>query len=205
MPRIVDVTTKRAELVAASLDVIANDGLAGATLRRIAAHVGASTGSITHYFDGRDALLVEAVRTAHEAAGVRMTRALERLDDPASRLEAVILEALPLDSHRLRDWKVWSAFRGALPGNSLLSAGNELGYGAWRKLLVVLLEPFFADAEDVRRESGLITALVDGIGFRLAALPRRSPQLAAEQQQAADDIRDYLKRVVDLQTRGSVA
>ena len=86
-----------------------------------------------------------------------------------------------------------------------MSAGNELGYGAWRTLLVALLAPFFADAEDVRRESGLIMDLVDGIGFRLAALPRHSPQLAAGQQQAADDIRSYLKRVVDLQTRGPVA
>jgi TetR/AcrR family transcriptional regulator, transcriptional repressor of bet genes len=205
VPKIVDITTKRAELVDASLDVIANDGLAGATLRRIAAHMGTSTGSITHYFNGRDALLVEAVRTAHEAAGVRMTRALGILVDPASRLEAVVLEALPLDSHRMREWRVWSAFRGALPGNSLLSGGNEIGYGAWRTLLVTLVTPFFADAEDVRRESGLIMALVDGIGFRLAALPSHSTQLAAEQRQAGDDIRDYLKRVVDLQTRGPVA
>ena len=52
VPKVVDINSKRAELVAASLEVIANDGLAGATLRRIAAHVGASTGSITHYFDG---------------------------------------------------------------------------------------------------------------------------------------------------------
>ena len=93
---------RRADLVAASLDVIANDGLAGATLRRIAAHMGASTGSITHYFDGRDALLVEAVRTAHEAAGLRMTRALGLSVDPRIRLEAVVLEALPLDSQRIR-------------------------------------------------------------------------------------------------------
>jgi len=33
-------------------------------------------------------------------------------------MEAVVLQALPLDSVRLREWKVWSAFRVALPGNS---------------------------------------------------------------------------------------
>src|SRR5580692_9848754 len=110
MPKVVDIASKRAAFVLASLDVIASEGLGGATLRRIAAQAGATTGSITHYFSSRDALLVETVAAAHLAAGARMQAALERCETPEDQLEAVVLEALPLDPIRLREWKVWLAF-----------------------------------------------------------------------------------------------
>ena len=195
MPKIVNIASKRAELVAASLEVIANEGLPGATLRRIAAHMGVSTGSITHYFDGRDELLLEAVATAHNAAGLRMRSAVGRSANPADRLESVVLEALPLDKVRIREWKVWSAFRATLPGSSVFSKGNELGYGAWKAFLITLLEPLFADPDAIRREAALIMAMVDGIGFRLAAMPDDPLALASEQRQAAADIRVYLRGV----------
>jgi AcrR family transcriptional regulator len=195
LPKVVDNASKRAEFVAASLDVIAEEGLAAATMRRIASRAGASTGAITHYFEGRDELLLEAVRTAHYAAGARMQNAAQRSPAPAGRLEAVVLEALPLDAVRLREWKVWSAFRATLPGNSHLWSENERGYGAWRGFLATLLEPICLDAEEVRRETALLVALVDGIGFRLAAMTGSAEQLAAEQRSAAADIRVYLKAI----------
>jgi AcrR family transcriptional regulator len=195
LPKIVDLAAKRAEFAAASLDVIASEGLAAATMRRIAAKAGASTGAITHYFEGREALLIEAVRAAHLAAGARMQTAAQQRATAAERLEAVVLEALPLDRVRLREWRVWTAFRGALPGNQPLWTQNELGYGAWRQFLETLLEPICVDAEDARRESALMVALVDGIGFRLAAMTAGADQLAAEQRSVTADVRVYLKSV----------
>jgi AcrR family transcriptional regulator len=197
MPKIVDIESRRAAFVAASLDVIAAEGLGAATMRRIAARAGVTTGAITHYFENREALLIEAVTAAHYAAGARMKDAAERRSAAADRLEAVVLEALPLDPVRLREWRVWSEFRGALPGNAHLWTQNELGYGAWRQFLQTLLEPICgAAADDVRRETTLLVALIDGVGFRLAAMTG-SQQLAAEQQTAAADVRAYLKAIGD--------
>ena len=112
MPKIVDAAAKRAELVEASWEVIARDGLRGATLRRVAAAAGCTTGQLTHYFPGRHDLLVEALRAVHFAAGARMVAAEERARGPRERLEAVLLESLPLDTTRLREWRVWLAFWG---------------------------------------------------------------------------------------------
>ena len=53
MPKSVDPTQKRAAFVAASWDVIAAEGLRGATLRRVAAEAGCTTGALTHYFSDR--------------------------------------------------------------------------------------------------------------------------------------------------------
>jgi AcrR family transcriptional regulator len=196
MPKAVDVDTKRAQFVAASLDVIANEGLAAATMRRIAAQAGATTGAVTHYFAGREAVLLEAVRAAHFAAGARMQDAARHCPSAADRLEAVVLQALPLDAVRLREWRVWTAFRSVLPGNSALWAANEAGYGAWRGYLQMLLAPFCVDADSVRREVSLLMALVDGIGFRLASMTVNAEDLAAEQMSAAADVLTYLRRVV---------
>ena len=147
MPKVVDIASKRAAFVLASLDVIASEGLGGATLRRIAAQAGATTGSITHYFSSRDALLVETVAAAHLAAGVRMQAALERCENPEDQLEAVVLEALPLDPVRLREWKVWLAFRGALGGEPVAHRGE-------RPRLRRLARPAASSAETVLRRGG---------------------------------------------------
>lgn len=202
MPKVVDIATKRAEFVAASLDVIAAEGLAAATMRRIAAQAGATTGAITHYFDGREALLLEAVAVAHYAAGARMEAAARGRHTAADRLEAVVLEALPLDEVRLREWRVWSAFRGVLRDNSRLWTASERGYGAWRGFLAALLQPICGDAEAVRRESALLIALVDGIGFRLAAMPANDEHFAEEQKHVAGDVRAYLKALNERQDQG---
>jgi AcrR family transcriptional regulator len=196
VPKVVDIEVKRAQFVAASLDVIASEGLTAATMRRIATRAGATTGAITHYFAGREALLLETVRSAHYAAGARMQDAAQPCISASDRLEAVVLQALPLDAVRMREWRVWAAFRGALPGNSELWTANEVGYANWRGYLQTLLKPLCTDADSARREASLLVALVDGIGFRLASMTASAEALAAEQKCAEADILAYLSGVV---------
>ena len=74
-------------------------------------------------------------------------------------------------------------------------------YGNWRRYLQTLLEPICVDAGSVRRESSLLMALVDGIGFRLAAMTTSAEQLAAEQQSAALDVLFYPNAISRRRTR----
>lgn len=201
MPKIVDIESRRAQFVAASLDVIAVEGLKAATMRRIAAEAGVTTGAITRYFSGREELLLEAVGAAHVAAGLRMQRAVQHGANPLAQLEAVILQAMPLDDIRLREWKIWSAFRNVLPGKAGLWATNEAGYDAWRGYLHTLLEPICLDADSVRREASLLVALVDGIGFRLAAMTASVEQIEAEQRTVTADIQYYVQALTRRQAR----
>jgi AcrR family transcriptional regulator len=198
---VVDIASRRAQFVAASLDVIAVEGLRAATMRRIATQAGVTTGAITRYFSGREELLLEVVRAAHIAAGLRMQRAVQHGATATARLEAVILQVMPLDDIRMREWKIWSAFRGVLPGKTGLWAANEAGYGAWRAYLHTLLEPLCLDADSVRQEASLLVALVDGIGFRLAAMTVGAAQLAAEQRTMTADVQFYLQALTCRQAR----
>jgi AcrR family transcriptional regulator len=194
MPKLVEKDLKRSEFVVASLAVIARAGLNAATLRRISAEVGCTTGSITHYFAGRDALLVEILRTVHYAAGARMLAVAREAASDAARLEGVLLESLPLDPVRMREWKVWLAFWSAAPVEPRLAGENARRYAEWRGMLETVLGPFCADAEATRREASLLMALVDGLGVRLALLPQDDAALGAKQQAAAADLRQYLKK-----------
>ncbi|MGP2438922.1 TetR/AcrR family transcriptional regulator [Streptomyces sp. JW3] len=53
---------RRERILAAALDLIADEGVAGVSHRRIAARAGVPLGSMTYHFDGMDDLLSEAFR-----------------------------------------------------------------------------------------------------------------------------------------------
>ena len=105
MPKIVDHDTQREHFAQAAIRLIARDGFEGMTMRAVAAEAGLSYGSLFHYFDSKDQLLIHAVRqlTAQQSRRVnefssRSTglKALQRLlyddalVDAASRDEAVV-------------------------------------------------------------------------------------------------------------------
>jgi len=168
VPKAVDRTEKRAEFVAASWNVIASNGLRAATLRRVASEAGCTTGSLTHYFPDRRSLLTASLRSAHFQAGARMLKATKHASTAFERLEAVLLEALPLDALRMREWRVWLAFWAEAMNDPELAKENERRYAQWRNLLSDVVSPLVADSRDADREVDHLIALIDGLGLQLA-------------------------------------
>jgi len=72
MPKPVELNQRRAEFVDAAWRIIRKEGFRAATLRRVAAEARCTTGALTHYFNNREALLLDAIRSAHAAAAGRM-------------------------------------------------------------------------------------------------------------------------------------
>lgn len=197
MPKSVDPIQKRAELVAASWDVIAADGLKAATLRRVAAEAGCTTGALTHYFSDRRALLIDALRSAHFQAGARMLEAAERAPSGLERLKRVLLEALPLDPPRLREWRVWLAFWAESMNDPQLADENARRYTEWRRLVVDLVTPFEQNAAQTEPEVAHLVALIDGLGLRLARHPEKGAALAAQQRECEAILLRHLTRFED--------
>jgi AcrR family transcriptional regulator len=56
-----DHQAKSSELLEAARRVIARDGYAGASLRKVAQHAGCSTGAVTYYFANKDAMVASVV------------------------------------------------------------------------------------------------------------------------------------------------
>ena len=194
MPRIVDPNLKRDAFVRASWAVIGVEGLEAATLRRVAAQAGCTTGSLTHYFPDRHGLLVASLRGAHKAAAARMRAAGRRAPAGAPRLRAVVMEALPLDEERAREWRVWTAFWGAAASEPVLRRENFRRYGAWRAALRALLKPLIADPADIEAEAGLLIAVIDGLGLQIALRDGDDTRLGDLQGRAVRQIDHYLER-----------
>ena len=62
MPKIVDHDVQRVKFAEAAMRLIARHGLDGLTMRAVAAEAGLSYGSLFHYFNSTDELLMHAVR-----------------------------------------------------------------------------------------------------------------------------------------------
>lgn len=95
MPKIVDHDQRRSELVEATLRIILRQGLAGATMRDIAAEAGFANGAIKSYFASKSELLAATYLRVFEATNRRVdlrTAGLRGL--PA--LRAFAREVLPL-------------------------------------------------------------------------------------------------------------
>ena len=177
MPKVVDHDERREQVMGATLAVVARSGLEGATMRAIADEAGCSTGLVTHYFANRGELIVGVLRHVHQRSAQRMAAHLDGTT-AGEALDAIVLEALPLDDERRLEWQVWLAFWGAAVGDPALAVEHRRRYTEWRAAMTALLTRAVAegDARDdlnVRSESTRLIALIDGLGLEATLEPDR--------------------------------
>jgi AcrR family transcriptional regulator len=101
------VNDARQRILEAAVHCIAQDGIDGVRIARIAMDAGVSAALIHYHFESRDALLAEALEWSYELAGD--TRTLDpgpRAGAPA-RLAAMIEQCLPLPGHQRDDFMLW--------------------------------------------------------------------------------------------------
>ncbi len=188
MPRLVDHDARKRELLDASLALVASEGIEAATLRRLARAADCTTGAITYYFEGRDALLVAMLRRAHQTTGARMLRAAGRGASPRDRLWAVLMEALPLDPERLAEWRVWLAFWGAAAGNPALVEENLARYAEWRALLQTVVRDLAGTQADLPLRVDALMGLIDGFGLQIALSKGLQSEGAVALRQSAERV-----------------
>lgn len=81
---------RRERILAAALDLIAEEGVAGVSHRRIAARADVPLGSMTYHFTGIDQLLREAFTGFAEEIAAVFHRHLSHADSPKQAREAVV-------------------------------------------------------------------------------------------------------------------
>ena len=172
MPKLVDHTRQRRNIAQAAITVISDSGLDGARLRDVAQAAHVTTGAVTHYFDGKDAVLEAALEEV-------VRRILAKQDSAGSApsrmdVETFIKQAcsyLPLDAAGREEWRVWLAFWGRAITNARLRALNRRYYEEIVDRLIDLLPsirttgPRPARAE-LGRCADAVIAAIDGVGTR---------------------------------------
>ncbi len=110
------------------------------------------------------------------------------------RLEAVLLESLPLDETRLREWRLWLAFWAESMNDAELAEENARRYAEWRALLFERIRPLARSAQETKNEVEHLIALIDGLGLRVARRTQPDSELEVQRRECRATLRRYLKR-----------
>lgn len=86
MPRIVDHEARRAQLLDAAFEAFDAHGYGALSMRDLARAIGTSTGTLYHYFDGKETLFEELVRRRFESDLSSANAALHGIEGPEARL-----------------------------------------------------------------------------------------------------------------------
>lgn len=177
MPKIVDPVERRTRIADAVLALIERGGVAEASLRNVAAEAGLNVGSVRHYVDGHEGMLLLALQEMDARVERRITRRAEQFHEGITQQERTDLviglfeELLPLDDERRREVAAWLAFTEhsrvtpALQpaARGLIDAGRELARFVFTS----------AGAPDVDLAAESMAALVDGLTIALLHDPGR--------------------------------
>ena len=168
LPKIVDHDLQRETFAEAATRLIAREGLEGVTMRAVAAESGLSYGSLFHYFDSKEQLLMHAVRSTIG----KQTRRVNEYSSQYAGLEA--LEHLLCDdavtSEASRDsMLVWMAFQYQAALRESFSALNAELVDGWQERIRALLNDAKTAGEiaaetDTDIEAGALWAYSSGIG-----------------------------------------
>ncbi len=101
---------RRQDLITATLDCIAEFGLHGATVRRIAERAGVTGGLIRHYFAGKDQMLQAAYQETMATMNVPALTAGSSGDGARASLHAFIIANLSPPVTDPRTLSLWAAF-----------------------------------------------------------------------------------------------
>lgn len=199
-----DEETRRAALIQATLDCIADGGPQSATVRAIALKAGVTPGLIRHYFDTKEDL----VAAAHETLMTTLTEAsAARLDqlpaDPVARLAGFVANAVTPPVVDARATALWAASVQLVPRDPAMRAVHEQTYLAFRNRLEAMIAAALqaagrpADAAQTRRLAIAGNALLDGLWIEASLLPDHF----APGEMASIALRAF-ERLVDLKLPG---
>ncbi len=168
MPKIVDHELQKEKFIGAAMRLIASKGLEGVTMRAVATEAGLSYGSLFHYFESKDDLLMHAVRYSTSA----QTRRVNEYSSQYAGLKA--LEHLLCDDVIINDssrdaWMVWMTFLYKAAVHKPFAEMNAELIDGWLQRIAGLLEDAKANGDinrsiDSKKEAMAIWAFSAGLG-----------------------------------------
>lgn len=160
----IDHDQRRMDIAQVTIDLVAREGLAAATFRRIAAEGRWSTASITNYFVDKRELLAWTFERLSVAGEERFEQARQAApDDPLPAL----LTMVPWCPANSRRWKAYLAFWDAAVRDpelaSLLARSTHTGTDLLERLMHRRLPP----GSDTRRAAELLSSTIQGLALQI--------------------------------------
>lgn len=169
---------RRAALVAALVEIVAERGLDAVSVREVAAHAQVSVGAVQHHFPSKSAML----KAAMEEVGRRWVARLERdipRDDGREALRFLakhLVPAGPADTEA----RIWLAFVARAAVDDELAALHRTSFAELERVLVTVAVSGMKDADAATRrgvadDMASVLSLVDGLAVAVLLEPERMP------------------------------
>lgn len=177
---------RRRELRRAAFEVLQREGMAGATLEKVAAQAGASKGIVLHYFANKQQLFEHAMREANASLKDAVVERLNRATTPFERVGAIIEGNFEERFFQPSICHAWLSLCAEVPRDPQLARIQRVIHARMRSNLMSALVQLLPKEECEAVALG-ITALIDGLWLRLGL---QSARLTRED--ALRQMRDYL-------------
>ncbi|MDC0359584.1 TetR/AcrR family transcriptional regulator [Acidimicrobiales bacterium] len=180
MPRYVDHAERRQAIVEAAWALIADEGYEAVTIRRLAQELGGATGRITNFFSTKDDILIavlDELTASHQSGLAQLSTALDGAGADLDLIASAIVESLPLDDDRIRDWKIWLVFWSRASISPVIAQQHQEVYAAWRSRLASALSVVAGSGQQVtalQQRAEQLLAFIDGLGVHLLIEPDRA-------------------------------
>lgn len=182
MPKIGMQPVRRQQLIDATIEVVAEVGLNSATISLIAKKAGMSSGIISHYFGGKQALIEATVRYL-----LSRLKLEQSLVDPVDRLMKIVDLNFADIQQSLPSTKTWLSFWGESMHDPALSRLQEVNK---QRLLTNLRYSYrqLLSKEAAHDAAQMTAALIDGLWLRSA--------LSIHSNRGFDVAEDYCKNFI---------
>jgi AcrR family transcriptional regulator len=169
-----DSAIGRAQLIEATLDCIALDGLADTTVRSIAEKAGVSAGLVRHHFQSKDRLLVEAYRHMNETWLARVRTAFQpKNEDISHMLERALKAYFPNNPQDIQRMRIIVAYWGLVVSDNKVSEIQIQTYSSFQVIFKQLLTPYVSSLADVETVAIGMIGLADGLWLECCLNPNR--------------------------------
>lgn len=171
MPRLIDHAERRVAIAEAAWRVVLRDGVAGVSVRVVAAEAGLATASLRQTFPTQESLLTFCFELVFDRAAERI-EAIPARGSARERAERALLQVLPLDAERNAEMQVWIAFTAASMASVALAPVYARGHDGLRELCTAVVAGV-APGTDLELEAARLHALLDGLAMHLVARPHQ--------------------------------
>lgn len=180
-----DHNAKRAELLAAAIAVIAQEGYAGASMRKVAQHAGCTTGAVTYYFANKEEMVSAVAQNLFDRVDALLETNREQFD-----IRALIRQWLDwTTSDEPNNWLAWLQLLTHARHEPAFAVVIKQRYARFRQVFTAVLEEGQAKGkirDDVPADllADQVSAISDGW---LMMLPIEPERFSAQRGQALLD------------------
>ncbi|MBZ9851752.1 transcriptional regulator BetI [Mesorhizobium sp. CA14] len=189
---------RRKELRQAAFAVLEREGIAGATLEKVAAQGGASKGIVLHYLRNKQELFEHAMREANAVLCHAVVARLQRARSPMERVDAVIEGDFEEHLFLPPLCHAWLSLCAEVARDEKLARIQKVIHARMRSNLLSSLRGLALPEAADEIVLG-VTALIDGLWLRLGLQPG-----SVTREQAVRQVKDFVAGRLALRHPGPV-